>query len=147
MKTTLIAATAVLALSACTSHDYTFHGSLDFSAEERTTIEQAAADMATLTGGEPVAIEWDGVDGDRTIVREKLPGAIVGLEHPSNGGDRISLSPGLELSRLRIVMMHETGHYFGLRHTASGIMSPTAQDFFSSDDLAECRRAGLCNGS
>jgi predicted Zn-dependent protease len=56
------------------------------------------------------------------------------------------ISTGLEKSRL-LAVLHEQGHALGLDHSDIGIMAKHGSSSlgFSSADLAECFRAGVCD--
>jgi hypothetical protein len=130
--------------------DFTAHGDVTFTAEERAKIEEGNRWLADALHEEPIDIVWDlehpsdDVQWPRArIIRRGVPfcgAADIGCAFVLN----VSLDPAALTTSLAA---HEFGHYRGMRHvTEPGIMNHTIGPLiWTHADQCECQRAGVCH--
>jgi len=129
-----------------------FHGDTAFTDSERAVVEDAATIMAQRTGAPRIQITWDGIySGPRRILREHPPNKDASGEYvwTPEYGHTIYISPEVPLYAplyFKPVVMHEIGHYYGLKHhKGPGLMAePSAWDLWNEADIDVCRQAGWC---
>lgn len=111
-----------------------------FTDEERAIIVESFARWAAVTRG-PLQPGW-------SIVRV-APGKPSEIGHSDAGMRTIWIRPGISQAQFRWSVLHELGHAHGMwRHVDRGVMQawmaePPYVDF-TPEDLAECRREGVC---
>ena len=108
------------------------------AADSEQMIDDVVAAYAAI-GARMIRVE----PGDHETIRsywEPLRGSTIGLAQLTNGpcGQRLFCKIDPDYGRAGLVQMsalwcHEIGHNFGLRHTQSGIMSPTIVKLNSFD--------------
>ncbi len=111
-----------------------------FSSEERDVIVDAQAQWATVTKG-PLPSGW-------RIVLEQ-PSNPTALGHADEDMRTIWIRPGLPRDVFYATVLHELGHAHGIwTHVREGVMQSEASEppivTFTEDDLAACRRFGVC---
>lgn len=133
-------------MMACGDRPWTWEGTTDFTAEERSQIEEAQEFICAKTNRACSPIEWTRPPGDRSpygIIRDESLHADE--RHTTLGvfDGRLFLRPG---DRIRRVAAHEFGHVTGMTDLApgAGLMSheiPSNELEWTAADEAECRRA------
>lgn len=167
---TVFALLGCLSLSACATGvgfddqdtpfcDHPLRVSDVFDGEEYASLEAATA-------------RWNAVSDEKfCLIRKKLPAGIVkraivrvptsnrswqynlehigydlkGLYFPES--DCVAVPEGLPKEELYGVVLHELGHALGLQHIAAPAVMADRQGSavdFTENDLAECRRVGVC---
>lgn len=139
------------------------HVDQDLPAEKRIAVYSAARRFNALANRTVITV--DDRKSDTCTVSQSTDD-LLGAEDDGDNpvgvaqGSTDHYSGNILLSRLRScvgepyaddvrcfesVVMHEMGHLLGMNHTTAGVMinGGAAYDY-SPEDLAECRRAGIC---
>jgi len=118
-----------------------------FSDDDVVTIKAALA-RYTSWSGDRVEVTGFGTDGACGIV--KLPPRSRSRHDDWDGNINLDFTAFEDEPGRQAVVLHETGHSFGLQHLpagATGVMAGIAADIrvdFTVYDLDECHRAGHC---
>lgn len=121
-----------------------------FSDEAREAICWALAEWSTVTKAplrRPWRIVLEAPTPPPAVLGFTAEDAVLGFADTDNA--LIQIRPGLRYETFRSTILHELGHAHGVwEHSAHGVMQATLAAppivEFSEDDLAVCRRDGVC---